>query len=91
MSENGKRDKISLSETGGRGVPSPSTGTEPGATMVLSDSDSAENRHILNRFYHEGGSWFVDVREGKKGPFVSRDEAVEYLERYKRNHGWNRE
>jgi hypothetical protein len=91
MSENDKHDKIDTSDAGGRGVLSPSTGTEPGATTVLSDSDSAENRHNLNRFYHEGGSWFVDVREGKKGPFVSRDEAVEYLERYKRNHGWNRE
>ena len=91
MSEFDKRDKIDASEAGGQGFLSPNTATPLGATTVLNDSDSADNRHNLNRFYHESGSWFVDVREGKMGPFVSRDEAVEFLERYKRKHGWNRE
>ena len=80
-----------IQKTCERGLQSPTTGTLPGATTVLSDSDTAEKRHNLNRFYHEGGTWFVDVREGKMGPFVNRDDAVEYLERYKRTHGWNRE
>jgi hypothetical protein len=57
----------------------------------MSESDPAEKRFHLNRFYHEGGNWFVDVREGKKGPFISRDDAVEFLERYKRKHGRNRD
>ena len=91
MSEHDKRDKIDVSDAGDCEFPSPTTDTLPGGATVLSESDTAENRHNLNRFYHEGGTWFVDVREGKKGPFVSRDEAVEYLERYKRTHGWNRE
>ena len=91
MSEHDKRGKINLSDASESGLLSPTTGTLPGATTVLSDSDSTEYRHNLNRFYHEGGTWFVDVREGKMGPFVNRDDAVEYLERYKRTHGWNRE
>ena len=91
MSEHDKRDKIDASDAGDCEFPSPTTDTLPGGATVLSESDTAENRHNLNRFYHEGGTWFVDVREGKMGPFVNRDDAVEYLERYKRTHGWNRE
>ena len=67
MSEHDKRDKIDASDAGDCEFPSPTTDTLPGGATVLSESDTAENRHNLNRFYHEGGTWFVDDRSSGSG------------------------
>lgn len=56
----------------------------------MSTPESRTRRHRLNRFFHEGGKWYLDAREGRQGPFIRREEAVAYLERHKRKYGWKR-
>lgn len=52
----------------------------------MSDAGGRTRRHVLNRFYHQGGKWYVEAREGRQGPFSRREEAVAHLERHKRRH-----
>ena len=52
----------------------------------MSDSEARSRRHALNRFYHQGGKWYVEAREGRQGPFFRREEAVAHLERHKRRY-----
>lgn len=56
----------------------------------MSEAGQKVRRQILNRFYHLGGKWYVEAREGRQGPFFRRDEAVAHLERHIRRHGWKR-
>ncbi len=41
-------------------------------------------RFRLSRFFHDGGLWYVELREGRRGPFLAFDQAVRFLERFKR-------
>ncbi len=41
-------------------------------------------RMRLSRFFHDGGRWYVDAREGRLGPFHCREQAARFLERFKR-------
>ncbi len=56
-------------------------------------SEIAQNvrRQILNRYFHKGGKWYIEAREGCQGPFLRREEAVAHLEKHIRRHGWKRQ
>lgn len=58
----------------------------------MTQKKDIDQRFTLNRFRHMAGEgWYIDVREGRKGPFFSREDAEKYLEKHKRRLGWNRE
>jgi siroheme synthase (precorrin-2 oxidase/ferrochelatase) len=43
---------------------------------------SLENRQKLNRFFFKDNAWYVEIREGVKGPFPRREDASQFLARY---------
>ncbi len=41
-------------------------------------------RFKLSRFFHDGGLWYVEMREGCQGPFPHLEQAMHFLARFKR-------
>lgn len=41
-----------------------------------------EDRKKLNRYFFKDNAWYVEIRDGVKGPFPRREDASLFLERY---------
>lgn len=41
-------------------------------------------RFRLSRFFLDGGFWYVELREGRSGPFHCYEQAMRFLEQFKR-------
>jgi len=43
---------------------------------------SHDDRYKLNRFFFKENAWYVEIRDGIKGPFPRREDASQFLARY---------
>lgn len=43
---------------------------------------SLDDRQKLNRFFFKDNGWYVEIRNGVKGPFPRREDAAHFLQRY---------
>ncbi len=41
-------------------------------------------RHRLSRFFLDSGFWYVELRQGRLGPFHRYEQALQSLEQFKR-------
>ena len=58
----------------------------------MDKATSNTDRKRINRyFYKMGKGWYVEAREGLKGPFDTHEEAESFLEELKQKNAWKRE
>lgn|GEM_PF-3656447 len=51
----------------------------------MSRKGSIEERQRLNRFFFKDNAWYVEIRDGIKGPFPRRQDATQFLAGYVHN------